>query len=110
MTYSYTYTFDLNGVVNTSGKNLVQDRSKLTGIALVIDKTTGEIVNAHQALAGTSTVTAIDRPATSPDEVVTKIQFFDLQGRRVLSPAPGSMLIRSETLRNGQVRTRKVIY
>ena len=110
VTYSYTYTFDLNGVVNTSGKNLVQDRSKLTGIALVIDKTTGEIVNAHQALAGTSTVTAIDRPATSPDEVVTKTQFFDLQGRRVLSPAPGSMLIRSETLRNGQVRTRKVIY
>ncbi len=110
VTFKYTYTFELDKAVNTSGSKLVQDKSKLKGIALVIEKTTGEIVNANQAFAGTSTVTGVDQRAASQDELVVNTLFFDLQGRRVLNPLSGSLLVKSETLRNGQVRTRKIFY
>ena len=107
---SYTYTFDLNEAVTTYaanlGQSLVQDKTKLKGVVLIIDTTTGEIVNANQAFANTTT--SIDRPATSLDEVVASTTFFDMQGRRALNPR-GGMVVKVETLRNGKQVARKVV-
>lgn len=107
---SYTYTFDLNEAVTTYaanlGQSLVQDKTKLKGVVLIIDTTTGEIVNANQAFANTTT--SIDRPATSLDEVVASTTFFDMQGRRALNPR-GGMFVKVETLRNGKQVARKVV-
>lgn len=111
---TYDYTFDLTQCLstytNTKGQSLIQDRTKLKGVAMVIDKTTGFVVNANQVYVGSSTVTSIDGPATSTADVVSHTRFYDLQGRPVVTPQPGSMLIKAETLRSGEVRTRKMVY
>jgi hypothetical protein len=60
-------------------------------------------------MAGQSSLTtAIDRPALSQDEVVTRVSYYDLQGRRVVKPQPGSLYVKAETLANGQTRTVKI--
>ncbi len=108
---SYTYTFDLNQAVTTysaaPGQSLVQDREKLKGVVLIIDTTTGQIVNANQAFANTST--AIEQLTTSKEDVVAHTTYYDLQGRRVESPRSG-MFVKVETLRNGKQKSRKVVF
>ena len=99
---TYTYQFD----VESLGTTLVQDKQQLYVVALLLNKATGEIVNANKATAGSASA-AIERIATQPDEVVAVTTYYDLQGRRVEQPRNG-LFIKSETLKNGQKRTRKV--
>ena len=99
---SYAYEFD----VESLGTTLVQDKSKLHVIALLINKETGEIVNANKVQAG-SVNTAIEQLAATAGEVVESTLYYDLQGRRVRLPKIG-LFIKSQTLKNGQVRTQKV--
>ena len=101
VTQSYSYDFDVDAL----GSTLVPDKSKLNVIALLINKQTGEIVNANKVRAGGST-TAIDQLATSADEVIGSTVYYDLQGRRVSMPQNG-MFIKCQTLKNGQVRVVK---
>ena len=102
-----TYAFNMDQVVNTSGSSLVQDKSKLRVIALLIEKESGRIINANKAMAGqSSTTTGIDQPATSAEEVVVATVYYDLQGRRISMPQNG-LFIKCQTLKNGQVRVVK---
>ena len=105
----YSYAFRMQDVVNTSGQNIVQDKQQLRVIALVIDTRDGSIVNANKAMAGLSSVTTgIARPALTQDETVSHVDYYDLQGRRVVMPRQGSLYIKAETTANGQVRTSKI--
>ena len=105
----YSYSFRMQDVVNTSGQNIVQDKQQLRVIALVIDTRDGSIVNANKAMAGqTSVTTGIARPALTQDETVSRVDYYDLQGRRVVMPRQGSLYIKAETAANGQVRTTKI--
>ena len=105
----YSYSFRMQDVVNTSGQNIVQDKQQLRVIALVIDTRDGSIVNANKAMAGLSSVTTgIARPALTQDETVSHVDYYDLQGRRVVMPRQGSLYIKAETTANGQVRTSKI--
>lgn len=105
----YTYTFRVADVVNTSRQNIVQDKTKLRVVAVVIDTRTGHIANANKAWAGASSVTTgVGRPALSQDEVVSRVDYYDLQGRRTVKPRSGGLYVKVETLQGGQVRTTKV--
>lgn len=96
------YDFDLSSI---SSAIVPADRSKLHVVALLIDTQTGRIVNANKAAAGNSSTAAIT--ATSADKVVQSVHYVDLLGRRIASPRHG-LYIRTETLRDGTLRTQKV--
>lgn len=100
------YTFDLTKAVNTSGVNLVQDKSKLRIVALLINAATGEIVNANKANAGQASSTGLTTAQRS--EGVASVRYYDLQGRIVTSPQHG-LFLRSETLGNGKSRVVKEV-
>ena len=106
---TYTYEFKMDKVKNTSGQNIIQDKQKLRVVVLLLNKKTGEVVNANKAQAGASSVAdGISMPATA-DEVVSTVKYFDLQGRRVLIPSNG-MYIKNEQLANGRQRNSKVYF
>lgn len=87
---SHTWQISLDDVVNRSGEPIVQDARKLHVVVLLIDSTTGEVVNARQAHPGESTGIAPleHRVAFTPVS-------FDLLGRRVGHSAPGIRFVRS---------------
>ena len=96
------YDFDLSSI---SPDLIPADRTKLHVVAMLIDTQTGRIVNANKAMAGSSSTAAIT--ATSAEKVVQSVHYTDLLGRRTPMPQKG-LYIRTETLRDGTVRTRKV--
>ena len=102
---TFDYEFDIRQCLNTAGQLVVQDKSQLSVVVLLLDKATGRIVNANKVRCGQSTADAV-RPATAADSV-RSVRYFDLQGRPATHPVRG-LFIKAETLSNGQVRTQKV--
>ena len=105
---SYSYSFKIDEIVNTSSAALVQDKSKLRVVVLLLSTETGEIVNANKVQAGESTTTAVNRPAVTPSEVVSRVTWYDMQGRRVQMPQHG-LYVKVETLANGSQRVQKML-
>ena len=103
--YSYHYTFD----ISTISPELVSDKSKLRVNALLIDTNTTLIANANKAWAGQSSASGIDQTVTTNGEAIASTRYFDMQGRQVQTPRRG-LFIKADTLRNGTVHTRKVIF
>jgi hypothetical protein len=104
---SYSYTFDMNTVVNTSKENIIQDKNLLRVVVLLIDTRTGEIANANKCTAGHNTGPGIDATTLSRDASVDSVSYYNLQGQLVSSPQHG-IFVRSEKLSNGKVITRKI--
>ena len=102
---SYSYTFDMNTVQNTSKENIVQDKNLLRVVVLLIDTRTGEIANANKCNAGHNT--GIDATTLSRDASVDSVSYYNLQGQLVSSPQHG-IFVRLEKLSNGKVITRKI--
>lgn len=89
---------------NISNNKLIQNRENLTVVGYLIDKATGRIINSNKctdmnSLAGVAAVAA--------DVVST--DYFDISGRRLLNPAPGTLCIRIDRLSDGSSRTTKTI-
>lgn len=103
---TYDYSFDIRQAVNTSGELIVQDKSQLSVVVLLLDKATGRIVNANKVCCGQSTVDAVDRPASS-NAGIHSVRYFNLQGRPAAQPRKG-IFLKAETLTDGTVRTRRV--
>ena len=81
--YSYT--------ANISGKKLIQNKNKLNVIALLINRTTGAIVNAAET-------TAIDDYTTAIEDIEDSVKntdntVYDLSGRKVQKPQKGIYII-----------------
>ncbi len=93
---SQSYTF----VGDISASTLIQDKSKLTAVALLIDRTDGTIVNAAQA-AIADVSTAIDAIASDPTTAVT--DYYSLDGKRLSAPARGINIVRYHGGRSGKV-------
>ena len=70
--YQHTYTFDI------TGNTLVQDKTKLRPVAILIDTRTGEVVNAEKVRV--SETTGI---STSDNLHVTSNHIYDLSGRKI---------------------------
>lgn len=101
----HNYTFQLADAVNTAGASVIQDNSKLKVVALLINTTTGEVVNANKAKVVASTPTGISNLAG--DQTV-RTTYYDLSGRRVLIPSNG-VYIKSQLTKDGQVHNQKVL-
>lgn len=81
-----SYSFSVDDAVNTSNAPVIQKMQNLKVVALLIDATTGKVVNANVAKLddsmGISMIEVGDRANSSAT-------YFDLQGRRVAMPAKG---------------------
>lgn len=80
-----------SGTFSIAGNNLVQDKSRLHAIVLLINNATGQIVNAAKVKIGDSGATAI-REATAAGHP-TPQAVYDLQGRVVEKPLPRGIYI-----------------
>lgn len=81
----YSFTGDI------SKNNLIQDKSKLTAIALLIDPTTGNVLNAAKsAIADFAT----DIQPVTFDNALSSDEWFDLSGRKLQTSQKGINIIR----------------
>ena len=87
----YTFTGSI------SGNTLIQDKTKLKAIALLVDRTNGVVVNAAQSAI--SFPTAIDEVQGSASDARNEV--FDLDGRRLSTAERGVNLVR---MSDGTVR------
>ncbi len=99
------YTFDLRKAINTSKASVIQDKTKLKVVALLIDTATGHVINANKVNVDAST--PISEVATA-DGQQTKVNFYDLSGRKVAKPVRGGVYVKSVST-NGQTVSEKVI-
>ena len=99
----HSYTFQLADAVNTAGASVIQDDTKLKVVALLINTTTGEVVNANKVKVNGSTGIS-----TLKDAETVNVVYYDLTGRRVQAPSNG-IYIKSQQTRDGKVRTQKVL-
>lgn len=86
-----TYT----GTVTTLNVKVIQDKSRLSAVAMLLNTETGRIVNAARAAIlpyGSTAITAA--PAVSP-YAATPLQLYDLQGRPVAAPAAKGLYLQN---------------
>jgi thiol-disulfide isomerase/thioredoxin len=86
----HKYSFYLSDAVNTSRQNIIQDKDKLFVVALLIDKNTGEVVNAIKVKVGDSTgINGVE----STKNQVTSVAYYDLTGRQLSTPRHGVNIV-----------------
>ena len=103
-TYSHTYSFKAADIVNTAGEPVIQDNNKVRIVAILVSEW-GDVLNVNRCQV--KDATAISNLNGSTDNV-TKTEYFDLQGRRVLIPSNG-IYVRSQQLKSGQTVNSKVV-
>jgi thiol-disulfide isomerase/thioredoxin len=101
---NHTYQFDVTKANNLDGVNLVQNRSKLRVVALLLDANTGYVINGARAdVTGDTTGAA---SAIINGQVVSS-EYYDLSGRRVITPSNG-IYVKRVAYSDGTVKTSKV--
>lgn len=89
-------------IIDISENGLVQDKTKLRVVAVLLNTQTGEVVQAEKAkVTDTTALSEVGNKQSSTS------QYFDLSGRRVSSLGRG-IYIKSTTYSDGSVRTSKV--
>lgn len=83
---SYTYEASI------AGKSLIQDKSKLKIIAMLIDRSTGRIANAAQTTINDFDPSAINAVSTASD--VREAGRYSLDGRQMTAPQRGLNIVR----------------
>ena len=76
-------------MLNTSGAPIIQNTENLKVVVLLIDKSTGAVVNANKAKIGTTTGISIVEVRNNSTENVC----YDLAGRRIAQPAKGLYIV-----------------
>ena len=102
--YTHEYSFNIDDIVNTAGEPVIQDKSQVKVVAMLVNW--GNVANANKCKVASSESAINDVSAGSGD--VVKTQYYDLAGRRVLLPS-GGIYVRTQQLKNGQSVTRKVV-
>lgn len=100
---SHSFRFNLQNAVNTSGESVIQDKSKLKAVVLLIDKSTGKVANANKV--NVTVPTGIDEISEAGQQA--QVSFYDLSGRKVAKPANGVFIKTVRT--NGQTVSEKVL-
>lgn len=103
----HNYSFTLADAVNTDGELIVQDKSKVRVVILLLDATTGEVINSNKTTIGGNTGVGI-KAAQVPEGEIESVTYYDAAGRKVILPSSG-LFIKSVTYKNGEVKTSKVI-
>ena len=104
---THTYRFDIANALNTSGEPIIQDKSKLRVVAVLVDAATGEVLNSNKCSVGGNIGTGIGATETRTGEIKS-VEYFDASGRRVSTPAGGLYIKRIE-YSDGSVNTSKVV-
>ena len=79
--YTHSFTFDVDALVNTAGQHIVQNKDKLHVVAVIIDTTTGYIINAQKCSAPTDPAAIADCRMQNAE---CRMQnFYSLSGQRV---------------------------
>lgn len=102
--YTHEYSFDVTQIVNTSGETIIQDKSKVKVVAMLLEW--GSVLNANKCKV--SSATAIRDINSAAESKTVSTDYFDLSGRRVLMPS-GGIYIKSVKTRDGQVHNQKVV-
>ena len=93
-TQTHTTTFNLsNGVKSKTGDNLLQDKSKLKVVALLINTKTGEIVNAAESEIAPYGSTGIENVSNSADNV-KEVARYSIDGTQLNAPAKGINIVK----------------
>ncbi len=100
----YEYTFDVNNIYNTSNQPIIQNKDKLHVVAIVVDQSTGQVLNAAKGRTGTSAVNELN----DNDKVVASTIYFDLTGRQVSTPTNG-IYVKVVRYTDGTQRSFKVL-
>jgi thiol-disulfide isomerase/thioredoxin len=101
--YTDAYRFATMNAKNLNGETVIQDKNNLVVVALLINKQTGEIVNANKTIVSQSTGIS---NVNGEGETVRTV-YHDMMGRRVLVPQNG-IYLKSTYTKDGQVKTKKV--
>lgn len=108
-TLSHAYAFNLDDALNTSFEPVIQDKTKLRVVALLVNTETGEVANACKADVNASGyTTGIAHFGQTDSHAVSSVQFFDLSGRQLPARAKGAAIVRI-TYADGSSRTVKVM-
>ncbi len=83
----YTYK------ANISNNSIIQDKSQLKVVALLIDRETGSVVNAAQASIDDYTTGIIESPRPTSDPSRDGGEVYDLSGRKLNSKLPKGLYI-----------------
>lgn len=102
--YTHTYSFNVDDVVNTAGEPLIQDKSKLKVVAMLVD---WAIVKNANKCKVTTAGDGISEMGAAAGQVV-KTEYFDLSGRKVLIPSNG-VFIKNVQYKDGRTATQKVV-
>ena len=102
-----TYQFNVADAVNTDGEPIIQDKSKLRVVAVLVDADTGEVINSNKCDVDRGGGTGISAAETAKGGVKS-IEYFDASGRKVTAPS-GGLYIKSVRYADGTVKTSKVV-
>lgn len=105
----HSYVFNLADAVSTANASLIQDKSSLRVVALLVDTETGEIYNANQAEVGQASegavgINGVDESALS----VSSVKTYDASGRLVTTLQKG-VNIRVINFSDGSKKVYKVM-
>lgn len=100
---SFEYTFDVNNIYNTSYEPLIQNKEKLHVVAIVVDKATGQVLNAAKGKVGNTAVNEI----SDENKEVASTMYFDIMGRMVSNPGNG-VYVKVVRYTDGSQRSFKV--
>lgn len=99
----HTFLLPLADACNLSGENLVQDKSCLSVVAVVLDATTGKVLNTTKSLKETDSVNSI-----ISDAEPTGVILYDLTGRKVTTGYKG-IIIQVTTFSDGTSKIKKTL-
>lgn len=103
---SHSATLNLSDAVNLTGESLIQDKGKLSVVAIIFDAAKGEVMNCVKAVPGNSGISGITEEGKEP---VSKI-YFNSCGIRVDKPLAGELYVETSVYADGSRSSKKVIY
>lgn len=102
--YTYDYSFDLTAATANCKPSIIQDKSKLNVVALLIDSATGYVANAIKVNVYGSEADGVKSVSQTDADQATPVAFFSADGRAMAGPQKGLNIAR---MSNG--RTVKVV-
>ena len=101
---NFEYSFDVNNIYNTSYEPFIQNKEKLHVVAIVVDKSTGQVINAAKGKVGNTAVNEI----SDQNKEVASTMYFDLMGHMVSNPGNG-IYVKVVRYTDGSQRSFKVL-
>ena len=90
--HEYKYNFDITKAVNSSGYPIYQDKEKMEVVAIILNASTGEVVNANKCKVLSDNLSGVFN--TDAPKTVTPIRYYTIDGKPLNAPQKGITLVR----------------